>query len=152
MTNTEYLEVYFIDRPQKTEATYARDDDAVLEIWRDADGHPLLWSGGQRLPEIGEKITITMNSIGPAVVKGYFKAGNPKQAYGMYLGVMTLVTKPPKWLRDQRKREMKESPTWAERPQWYRDGIGCEYGTEIEVGSGKKGFTRRRKAAGVVGK
>lgn len=115
---------FFIDRPKSTRKKIG---DGHAE-YVTAEGIRLAWSGSMPLPEVGDKITITMNSIGPARVMGYFMEGG-------YLGVMTKALRPPKWLREQRKEEASRT----DMPQWWRDGIGCEFGTEIEP------FTERKR-------
>lgn len=94
-------------------------------VYMDENGNPLKWSANFPLPEIGSRVYIILNRIGWAVVKGYF-------AEAGYLGVMTLATNPPKWLRDQRKRNQKD-PRFVNSPDWVKEGIGCEFGAEIQL-------------------
>lgn len=112
-------EQFFIDQPIATEEKHNH-----LTKYSLPDGTTLWWSGSQPLPAIGQKITITMNGIGPAIVKDYFSSES-------YLGVMTLALEPPKWLREQRQRDL-EGPRAKGKPQWWLDGIGCEFGTEVK--------------------
>jgi hypothetical protein len=108
-------ERFFILTPTPTAET-----EAHHRIYLDASGARMKWSAKFDIPKIGQRIYINMNGIGPAIVKGYFESEG-------YVGVMTKATKPPKWLRRQRREDAKDE----RRPQWYRDGIGCEFGTEI---------------------
>lgn len=91
------------------------------DVYLDASGKPMKWSGKFPIPAIGTRVFVVMNRIGWAVVKGYFESDG-------YVGLMTLPTRPPKWLRDQRKRE-----TSPNQPAWVRDGIGCEFGMELSL-------------------
>jgi hypothetical protein len=91
----------------------------------DDQGQRLYWAALFPVPNVGDRVTITMNGIGPAVVVGYFEEGE-------YLGVMTKPINPPQWLKDQKRRESKSS-SFASKPQWYKDGIGCEFGCEIKL-------------------
>jgi hypothetical protein len=112
---------FYIERPTFTGESPSKQS---LAVYTTAAGEDLLWSGCRcPLPDIGATILITMNSIGPAQVVGYFKEGG-------YLGVMTHAVNPPQWLIDQRARD-RENPRHATKPQWWKDGIGCEFGTEI---------------------
>jgi len=43
--------------------------------------------------------------------------------------ITTLPENPPKWLVEQNKRDSKNRV----RPQWMREGIGCEFGAEIAL-------------------
>lgn len=113
---TKFTERFFILTPTPTDRT-GKDGHAV---YLDAEGKEMLWSAKFPIPAIGQRIYINMNGIGWAVVKGYFESCG-------YVGVMTLPTRPPKYLRDQNKADRKD----LSKPQWYRDGIGCEFGSEI---------------------
>jgi hypothetical protein len=117
------MENFFIPQPLPTGAT-KQGPNGQLPTYKCA-GFPseMMWSGKMPLPAIGDRIYITMNSIGPAIVKGYFESEG-------YVGVMTLALNPPKWLQDQRKREAKD-PRYMSKPTWVKEGIGCEFGTEI---------------------
>lgn len=48
------------------------------------------WSGDEEPPAIGTKIRISMNGIGPAIVRGYFVECG-------WLGLLTEVLSPPDW-------------------------------------------------------
>lgn len=112
---------FFIPAPAAT-SERGRGDTRHCTVYLNSKGQRLLWSASFPLPRIGDRIVITMNGIGPAIVKGYFSEHG-------YLGVMTRALKPPAWLRKQRKDEAKRT----DMPQWWRDGIGCEFGSEIEL-------------------
>jgi hypothetical protein len=61
------------------------------------------WSGEDEPPAIGTKIRITMNGIGPAIVRGYFVE------YG-WLGLLTEVLSPPDWWIKQNREPGKPDP------------------------------------------
>lgn len=111
-----FYEKFFIAKPTTTSDPHT---------YINAEGRQLKWSATFPLPEIGARIHITMNRIGPAIVKGYFEAGDPAKA--VWLGVMTKATKPPAYLKRQ-QAEAKKDPTL---PEWMRSGIGAEFGSEI---------------------
>jgi hypothetical protein len=90
------------------------------------DGEPMIWSNHKQLPALGSKVKITMNGIGTATVVGYFYEAVQD---GAWIGIMTLPTNPPKWLKDQNKAGASNMA----RPVWWRAGIGCTYGSECEV-------------------
>ena len=114
----KYEEVFFIAQPIPT------DDPTV---YLDGESRrPLKWSGTFPIPAVGTKIFVTMNGIGWAYVKGYFYSETQPATY---VGVMTLATKPPTWLRRQQRENAKRN----DMPQWLRAGIGCEFGTEIAL-------------------
>ena len=127
-------ERFFIPQPVADgTAEYTFDGRTeTLPAYRDANGSTLIWAtrDGMPLPAIGDKVTITMNSIGPAEVVGYFASDD-------FLGVMTKALAPPAWMRRQNKR-----PDW-DAPQWIRDGIGCEFAGEIRPYA-KGDMTRHR--------
>jgi hypothetical protein len=118
------MERFFIPEPVPTGTiSEARKlDDATFPLYRENDGNLLKWSGDFPLPKVGDRIYITMNGIGWAYVMGYFASED-------YLGVMTLATKPPAWLRQLNRKHAKD----ASKPEWIRRGIGCEFGTEIAL-------------------
>lgn len=126
-------ETFFIPKPVPTGVTVTRKsldqgrEDLVFPSYQTADGRLLMWSGDFDLPEIGQRIYITMNGIGWAIVVGYFECEG-------YLGVMTKPTKPPKWLRKRNREDALD----MSKPEWYRRGIGCEYGTEIALTGPRK--------------
>jgi hypothetical protein len=115
-------ERFFIPQPAPAGTTEYTFDSRTetLPAYRDADGGTLIWATREAmpLPAIGDKVTVTMNSIGPATVVGYF-------ASDAFLGVMTKAIAPPAWLRRQTKRAERDAP------QWVKDGIGCEFAGEI---------------------
>lgn len=113
-----------IPRPTPT-GRKGEGDRAHCEIYLDAEGKPLLWSGKFPLPNIGDRLTITMNRIGPAEVVGYFSEAG-------YVGVMTKALDPPTWLVKQRADDRKR-PDFAGMPQWWKDDIGCEFGAEVAL-------------------
>lgn len=85
----------------------------------------LRWSAPFPLLAIGSRVFITMNSIGWASVEGFF-------AEDGYVGVMTKAEDPPQWLREQRKRDL-ANPRHEDKPEWRKQGIGCEFGAEIAL-------------------
>lgn len=52
------------------------------------------WSGSAPPPAVGERVNVTMNGIGPGVVRGYFVE------YG-WLGLLVQHESPPAWLIKQ---------------------------------------------------
>lgn len=129
---SELCERFFILTPAPTGRTKKHPVGSnMCMVYLDAEGKEMLWSADFPIPSIGQRVFITLNGIGWAVVKGYFESTAGGESY---VGVMTLATRPPKWLRQQHRAEQRERPaTWASRPQWYREGIGCEFGTEIAL-------------------
>ena len=93
-----------------------------------AEGVRLAWSGrGMPLPNIGATVNVTVNNLGLATVMGYFSEGG-------YLGIMTRLHNPPEWLKKQRTANQHRK----DAPQWVKDGIGCQFGTEISpINSGR---------------
>jgi hypothetical protein len=71
------------------------------------------WSGDKAPPAVGDKVRISMNGIGPAIVRGYFVE------YG-WLGVLTEVLNPPKWWVEQNVKPGKPAP------------LGHAFGVEIK--------------------
>ena len=116
-------ERFFILTPTPTDRRGTASNGREMPIYLDASGKEMWWSAEFPIPAIGQRIFITMNGIGWAVVKGYFESEG-------YVGVMTIATRPPKWLRDQHKRDLKSGRAL---PGWMREGIGCEFGTEIAL-------------------
>ena len=96
-----------------------------------ANGRFARWSNTTPLPNIGDWVKIIMNKIGPGEVVGYFAAwgGGEDPETNWYVGVMTKALKPPAWL----KKQQKESAGMMDKPQWYRDGVGCEFGMEVKL-------------------
>lgn len=116
----EFRERFFILTPTPTNETKKDRAGNEFPVYLDASGHPMMWSAAFPLPAIGSRVFVTLNGIGWAVVKGYFESCG-------YVGLMTLPTKPPKWLRDQVKRHAKNGSA----PKWIVEGIGCEFGAEV---------------------
>ena len=102
-------------------------------VYLDQSQNRMRWSASFPLPRIGDRVKVNMNGIGVAKVVGYFSSPGGKDS-GIFLGVMALPEDPPKWLRDQVKRAAKDES----RPQWIRDGVGCYFGTELELLPGAK--------------
>lgn len=61
------------------------------------------WSGDEEPPAVGTKILISMNGIGPAIVRGYFVECG-------WLGVLTEVLSPPDWWVKQNVKPGKPQP------------------------------------------
>ena len=117
---------FMIPRPAETDGKVTKTVDQytmTYRVYRTVDGEDLKWSAPFPLPQIGDRIRITMNAIGPAVVVGYFKEEG-------FVGVMTKALNPPTWLKNQRARERKSS-SFDSLPAWRKEGIGCEFGSEI---------------------
>jgi len=115
-------ERFFIPAPSPSSQTKMDDANNTFPVYLNDRGEPLMWSGDFPLPAVGSRVFITMNNIGWAVVKGYF------ESYG-YLGLMTLPLSPPEWLIKQRGEALKERNS----PHWVREGIGCEFGSELSL-------------------
>ena len=115
-------ERFLIPKPRPTNEIETVES-ATFSIYLNESGERLKWSGEFPLPEVGSRVYVAMNRIGWAIVKGYFESEG-------YVGVMTLPTEPPEWLRAQREEE-KRDPKYAELAQWAKEGIGCEFGAEI---------------------
>jgi hypothetical protein len=110
---------FFIPRPPEADGT------GTFMVYRTEVGEDLKWSASFPLPQIGDRIQITMNGIGEAEVMGYFKEGG-------VLGVMAKALLPPKWLKDQRDKE-RNSSSFDSLPTWRKEGIGCQFGAEIAL-------------------
>lgn len=121
-------ERFFIPAPTPTDQKAKDSSGNEYPIYLDAFGMQMKWSGDFPIPAAGTRVFITMNGIGWAVVKGYFESAG-------YVGLMTLPTNPPKWLRDQRKRDLKSG---RQMPDWMIEGIGCEFGAEMSLKRPKK--------------
>ena len=103
-----------------------KDTVQAIHTYEDAElGDKLIWTAAFPLPEIGDMVYITMNGIGYAKVKGYF--ASHLESGDNYIGTMCLAICPPEWLVKQNAEDRHD----MRRPDWYRAGIGCEFGTEI---------------------
>lgn len=96
--------------------TYVSPETSVFS------SHEMMWSGKGPLPAIGDEIHVVMNNIGKATVKGYLAS-----RYG-FLGLMVLPHSPPAYLVKQREEDRKA----GRFPDWWREGIICVYGMEIQ--------------------
>lgn len=125
-------ERFFILTPTPTGRTVKHPtSNNQMQVYLDASGKEMLWSADFPIPPIGARVFITMNGIGWARVKGYFVS---ECLSGDYVGVMTLATNPPTWLRRQHREEVKAYNKGAySMPDWQVEGIGCEFGTEIAL-------------------
>lgn len=124
---TTMAERFFILTPTPTDKTETIESGTTFPVYLDATGMPMKWSGDFPIPPVGSKVWVKMNSIGWAVVKGYF------ESHG-YVGLMTLPTKPPTWLRKQMKNDLaEESRGETKLAPWMREGIGCEFGNELSL-------------------
>jgi len=117
----ECTDRFFIPPPSPTSETRTGEDDNLLPVYLEENGGLLLWSGDFPLPAIDSRVFVNVNNIGWALVKGYYASAG-------YLGVMTLPINPPMWLCEQ-WLEDKDS----ERPEWAKQGIGCEFGSELSL-------------------
>jgi hypothetical protein len=104
--------------------TPARVKDEGFALY-DFEDQRLKWSAPFPLPALGTRVYITMNNIGWASIEGFF-------AEDGYVRVMTRAEDPPQWLREQRLRDQ-ANPRHADKPDWWRQGIGCEFGAEIAL-------------------
>ncbi len=126
MANARFL----IPRPAESDNGIVTEDKGdglkvAYQVYRTAEGEDLKWSARFPLPQIGDRIKITMNGIGDAAVVGFFSEEG-------FVGVMTRAFNPPKWQSKQRERDRRSSG-WNSRPNWYKEGIGREFGTEIAL-------------------
>jgi len=112
---------FFIPKPDVTDQKSAAPDSFAL--YQSAEGEMLKWSAPFPLPNVGDRVYITLNNIGWGTVKGYFSEAG-------FLGCMTLAENPPEWLVKQRERDRK-TPT--PKPAWVLAGIGCEFGAELSL-------------------
>lgn len=113
-------ERFFILTPTATGRTVAVEGCGTPAIFLDASGAEMKWGGKNALPEIGERIYVSMNTLGYAKVVGY------AESYG-WLGLMVEFENPPEWHVKQRERHKND----ATKPQWLKDGIGCIFGVEF---------------------
>ncbi len=113
-------ERFFISPPVLTPKVRTTDDGQSLAVYLDDKGNEVLWSGEFALPPLDSEVFITTNNIGWAIVKGYFVSAG-------YLGVMTLPLNPPLWLLMQCFAVQKN----VDSPEWAKQGIGCEFGSEL---------------------
>lgn len=134
------IERFFIDTPVPTNRKGTGDNSHCTIYLEQHTSRELLWSADFPLPKVGSRVFINMNHIGWAEVKGYFESDTQ---HGAYLGVMTKATNPPAWLKAQQRDTAKD----MSKPQWMRDGIGCEFGTEIRL-SNPNDKRRKVKAGG----
>lgn len=63
-----------------------------------------VWSGKFEPPAIGSTIKVRVNSLGPAVVTGYFTEEG-------YLGVRCRLESPPKWWLEQNAERLAKGET-----------------------------------------
>ncbi len=115
-------ERFFIETPIPTSKMKSDSEGSKFLLYLNEKGKGMMWSADFPLPAIGSRVFIRMNSIGWAVVKGYF------ESFG-YLGVMTLPINPPAWLRAQQQEDKKDPKC----PNWAKAGIGCEFGSELSL-------------------
>lgn len=85
------------------------------------DNTEILWSGATPLPEVGQAVTVTMNSIGKATVRGYIKAD-------IWLGLIVYPLYPPEYL----KKNIADAQKNPEAPPWRKEGCVIVYGTECK--------------------
>lgn len=80
---------------------FSHPPDYVVAQWRDGrllnGSAPVKWDGADAPPELGARVMVTMNNMGPATVMGYFvKHG--------WLGIVVRLQKPPAWWLSQNPR------------------------------------------------
>jgi hypothetical protein len=114
-----------IPTPRIETVKYPDRSSKDFAVYLDESGRPMKWGASFPIPTIGSRVFIVMNGIGWAFVEGYFESDG-------YLGVMTRATNPPRWLQEQRRREAKD-PHYHTWPNWRKEGIGCEFGSEIRL-------------------
>lgn len=90
-------------------------------IYLDALDEPMKWSASfgspipSEIPAIGDQVFVSMNSIGPSIVKGYFESCG-------YVGLMVKPINPPAFFVENCAKA---------KLRWQREGIGCVFGAEI---------------------
>lgn len=89
-----------------------------LDEYLDIEGRILSWSASFPLPAIGARVFITVNQIGWAEVRGYFRSGK-------WVGVMTKPERIP--------ISLKQYAVPRDAPGWMKMGVGCQFGDEIEL-------------------
>lgn len=133
-------ECAYIPQPKPTGGTEKDSEGREFPAYK-CDGFPAVmkWSGKKELPAIGAKVKVTMNSLGPAEVVGYY------ESHG-YLGLMVKFENPPEWYRRQVKNNIEETnralkigPEKAQveriraMPEWVLQGIGVVFGAEVAL-------------------
>jgi hypothetical protein len=86
MSGTTYKE--YAEVPAYEQATFGEKGNV-----NNADpsgSKPPIWSGKFPPPAVGEKIRMTINSIGPGTVRGYFTESG-------FLGLLVQPESPPEW-------------------------------------------------------
>ena len=113
---------YYIDKPTDTGTT--KQDPAFPanhhHIYTTPDGE-LLWSGKTPVPEVGQSVTVTMNGIGKATVRGYVKAD-------LWLGLIVYPLYPPEYL----KKNIADAQKNPNASTWRKEGCIVVYGTECK--------------------
>jgi len=82
--------LYWTEKPTLTGSRTKKEGHRIAKC----EGRQVKYSEHDRVPDIGERITISMNSIGPAVVKGYFIEFE-------FVGVLAVPVTPPDWWKRQ---------------------------------------------------
>lgn len=67
------------------------------EIVTDLPAGPYQWSGLVPVPACGEHVNVTMNNLGPGIVRGYFLMDGTHGKTPRYLGVAVSLMDPPAW-------------------------------------------------------
>lgn len=75
------------------------------------------WRGKEPIPQVGSRINVTMNGLGPGTVRAYFLAGDPGSAnsdhpHRRFLGVAVDLEQPPRWYVEQNKDRPKNEPAY----------------------------------------
>jgi hypothetical protein len=83
-------------REEKHEVFWVSREEAMgCEHW--SGRGPL--EGMEKLPQLGDHVMVTVNSIGPGVVCGYFRAEGEREE--RWAGVMVRLSDPPAWMKKQ---------------------------------------------------
>lgn len=82
------------------------------------EGREVYWSNAERIPYIGDTITVKMNGLGPAVVTGYWLEGDCP-----FIGLIVSLLEPPEWWIKQNGTEPKHSYVTGREVKINRSGV-----------------------------
>jgi hypothetical protein len=94
------------ERIQKMRDNDHNDEAYIFTTKEELDGHRIesniagtddRWSGDIEVPEVGDRVVVAVNRIGPGTVVGYCVMDN-------WIGVIVDVDDPPPWLVESHKR------------------------------------------------
>lgn len=132
-------EQFYISQPRQTGST-KQGPNGPLPVYH-ADGIPvdMMWSGKMSLPQLGDRVRLTINSIGWGKVEGYCVSHG-------YLGLLVRPENPPAWYVKQTRQRVDETAQARrlgkenaaiervrEWPAWVCEGIACVFGAEVSL-------------------